>query len=204
MGISYRELSDDKPPSALRGTGFFMAPEVAWTPPDSTLSSDTLSTTLDAQISAIRPAITKAVDVWSLAVTLYCFLFGKFPFQTSSDGNDSHYHTRYMLFREICTADWTVPNKMGADGVPVPLGGRFSKDHNDVIFLLDCMLRKDPSLRISIDGVKCYPWVLQDIANPRQWLDSTTPPFSKPSPHWTRRVGHMILDLPLSLWSSCK
>lgn len=157
MGIAYRERSEDKPPSAFRGTGFFMAPEVAWTPPDNSLSSpsiDTLSTAIDIHISAKRPAVTKAIDVWSLAVTLYCFLFGRFPFQIPSDGNDSHYHTRYMLFREICTADWTVPDKMGADNVPVPTGGRFSKDPNEVIFLLDCMLRKDPNMRISIDGVK--------------------------------------------------
>jgi len=203
MGIAYRQQgSDDKPPSALRGTGFFMAPEVAWTPPDSSPSSDTLSTTIDVPVSAKRPKISAKIDVWSLAVTLYCFLFGKFPFQIPSDGNDSHYHTRYMLFREICNADWTVPDTMGADGLLVPPGGRLSKDRNEVTFLLDCMLRKDPNLRFSIDDVKCHPWVLEDIPNPRRWLDCTAP-ASKPQPHWVKRAGYRMLHFLMSLWSSC-
>ncbi|KAF9060102.1 kinase-like domain-containing protein [Rhodocollybia butyracea] len=141
-----------------RGTGYFMAPEVAWTPPDTTMSSpsiDTLSATIhtDAfQIPAKRPEITKAIDVWALGVTLYCFLFGKFPFQITSDGNDNQHHTRYMLFREICTSDWMIPDTMSANNLPT--GGRVAKTHSEVIHLLDCMLRKDPNTRIGIAGVK--------------------------------------------------
>ncbi|KIK67320.1 hypothetical protein GYMLUDRAFT_156564 [Collybiopsis luxurians FD-317 M1] len=134
-----------------RGTWYFMAPEVAGFPMDGT-SVDTLTSTGNAAVYPKRPIITKAIDIWSLAVTLYCFLFGKFPFQLSSDGNDSHYHTRYMLFKEICTQDWTVPDIMGADELPT--GGRVAQHQDEVIALLDYMLRKDPTSRISIDQVK--------------------------------------------------
>ncbi|KAJ4483313.1 other/CAMKK/ELM protein kinase [Lentinula aciculospora] len=216
----YREKNVLKPNPALftneeltkqRGTGYFMAPEVAWTPPDTTLSSpsiDTLSSTLHAdafQIPVKRPAITKAIDVWSLGVTLYCLLFGKFPFQIPSDGNDNHYHTKYMLFREICTQDWTVPDTMGSDSLPT--GGRAVKNRDEVIALLDSMLRKDPNSRIAIDCVKCHPWVLSDIPNPRDWLFLTSPCPPNQN-NWARQVGQKVLTLLPSMyssfWGSCK
>ncbi|KAJ3865643.1 other/CAMKK/ELM protein kinase, partial [Lentinula novae-zelandiae] len=216
----YREKTISKPNPTLftteeltkqRGTGYFMAPEVAWTPPDSTLSSpsiDTLSSMMHAdtfQIPVKRPAITKAIDVWSLGVTLYCLLFGKFPFQIPSDGNDNYYHTKYMLFREICTQDWTVPDTMGSDSLPT--GGRAATDYDEVIALLDSMLRKDPNSRIAIDCVKCHPWVLSDIPNPQDWLFLTSP-YPPKQNHWAKQVGRKLLTLLPSmynsLWGSCK
>ncbi|KAJ4002147.1 other/CAMKK/ELM protein kinase [Lentinula boryana] len=216
----YREKYVSKPNPTIftnaeltkqRGTGYFMAPEVAWTPPDNSLSSpsiDTLSSTMHAdafQIPVKRPAITKAIDVWSLGVTLYCLLFGKFPFQIPSDGNDNHYHTKYMLFREICTQDWNVPDTMGSDSLPT--GGRAVKNLENVIALLDSMLRKDPSSRITIGCVKCHPWVLNDLPNPRAWLYLTSP--SPPNQNnWAKQVGQKVLTLLPSmynsLWGPCK
>ncbi|EDR08829.1 uncharacterized protein LACBIDRAFT_162730, partial [Laccaria bicolor S238N-H82] len=44
------------------GTPSFLSPEVVWF------------------ADANRPPITKAIDIWSLAITFYCLLFGHTPF----------------------------------------------------------------------------------------------------------------------------
>ncbi|KAI3618619.1 transcription factor [Moniliophthora roreri] len=159
-----------------RGTCQFMAPEVAWIPPDDYVaSSETLgsSSTVQAytQIPHERPPITKAIDVWSLGVILYCFLFGGFPFQIPDDLSGNNHHNRFVLFKRICTLDWTPADFMGADSMPT--GGR--KGSDTVIALLDSMLQKNPRNRISVKDAKRHAWVLDDIARPEEWIRMTTP-----------------------------
>lgn len=100
-----------------------------------------------------RPPITEAIDIWALGVTLYCFLFGLVPFDSTSE---------YALFSIIPTEDFAVPDYMGADGLWT--GGRtaFKQAQNndvseevcEVLDLLERLLEKDPVKRIKLDVVK--------------------------------------------------
>lgn len=62
-----------------------------------------------------------------------------------------------------------------------PRGKDSSEDHETEIIpdelrdLLEKLLTKDPSERISIKEVKSHRWVLQGIANPMVWLENTDP-----------------------------
>jgi [calcium/calmodulin-dependent protein kinase] kinase len=100
-----------------------------------------------------RPPITKAIDIWALGVTLYCFLFAKVPFDSPSE---------FQLFQVIPNEDFQIPETMGADQMPT--GGRkgylrgphgqVTQEACDVIDLLDRLLEKDPLKRIALDDVK--------------------------------------------------
>lgn len=100
-----------------------------------------------------RPPITEAIDIWALGVTLYCFLFGRVPFDSSSE---------YALFTIIPTRDYEVPATMGADKIPT--GGRFaykngkenglSTEACEALDLLNLLLEKDPVKRIKLEAVK--------------------------------------------------
>ena len=46
---------------------------------------------------------------------------------------------------------------------------------DDLRNLLEALLTKDPTKRITIKEVKQHSWVLQDIVNPTTWLESTDP-----------------------------
>lgn len=103
-----------------------------------------------------RPPITQAIDVWALGVTLYCFLFGRVPFDSASE---------YALFNIIPREDYEVPETMGADR---------TRDE-DALDLLRQLLTKDPLKRISLDEVKRHPFVLRGIADKNAWLARTDP-----------------------------
>ncbi|TFK44794.1 kinase-like domain-containing protein [Crucibulum laeve] len=174
------------------GTPSFLAPEVVWFPPgtneheqprtslsQSSVKSDSSSATMGSStaIPLKRPPITKAIDVWSLGVTFYCLLFGRTPFNVPLSTNENVHHNEFMLYNQICTQDWTVPNTMGSEGLAT--GGRHPKDPFSegfvIIQLLDRMFQKNPRLRIHLEDVKRHPWFLQNIANPREWIRVTTP-----------------------------
>ncbi|KAI0312095.1 kinase-like domain-containing protein [Amylostereum chailletii] len=105
------------------------------------------------QVSAYsRPPITKAVDVWALGVTLYCLLFGELPFNPKQ-------RNEFQLYKVICTEDWDVPEKMGLDQLPT--GGRHQpvdpsrpSEGALIVSLLEKLLEKDASKRITLDEVK--------------------------------------------------
>jgi serine/threonine protein kinase len=164
-----RLLFDDSELCKTAGTPSFLAPEVVHEygsdlAPDSSLASlaDTArinvngdSSTTVQHVLPTRPPITKAVDVWALGVTLYGMLFGVVPFH--ADG--AH---EYMIYRMICTEDWTVPTTMGYDRVPT--GGRhpdLSADYPAegalVVSLLERLLEKDASKRATLAEVKVRP-----------------------------------------------
>jgi serine/threonine protein kinase len=151
------------------GTPSFLAPEVVWfadhgsklSPATSsdTLASMSSSATIQDGINSMprkRPPVTKAIDIWSLAVTLYCFLFGHTPFNVPASINANVYHNEFVLYKQICTQDWAVEDTMGADRAST--GGRHPRDQSSegfmIVGLLDRMLQKDPRSRVTLLEVK--------------------------------------------------
>ena len=157
----------------MAGTPSFLAPEVVWfvdnssdlspSPSYDTISPSSIGShsnqtqaTGPSIIPKKRPPITKAIDIWSLGVTFYCFLFGRTPFSVPESANDNVHHNEYVLYNQICTQDYPVDEYMGADCVPT--GGRQAKnassESSNVIYLLVSMLQKDPKQRTSLLEIK--------------------------------------------------
>jgi serine/threonine protein kinase len=157
----------------MAGTPSFLAPEVVWfvdkasdlspspsydTISPSSVGSHSNQTTGPSIIPKKRPPITKAIDIWSLGVTFYCFLFGRTPFSVPASTNENVHHNEYVLYNQICTQDWPVDEHMGADCIPT--GGRqvqaesASSVSSNAIYLLVRMLQKDPKQRISLSEIK--------------------------------------------------
>jgi serine/threonine protein kinase len=151
----------------MAGTPSFLAPEVVWfvnnpsdlspSPSYDTISPSSVgSHSNQTIIPKKRPPITKAIDIWSLGVTFYCFLFGRTPFSVPASANDNVHHNEYVLYNQICTQDYAVDEHMGADCIPT--GGRQAKNSSsegsNVIYLLVRMLLKDPKQRISLLEIK--------------------------------------------------
>ncbi|CEI88774.1 hypothetical protein RMCBS344292_03152 [Rhizopus microsporus] len=103
-----------------------------------------------------RPRISKAIDVWALGVTLFCFIFGQCPFTAS---------TEFELFDTIPTQPLTFPS---VDQV----GFQIDDDLKD---LLCKLLEKNPEKRITLDQVKTHPWVINGLEDPKEWLIRSNP-----------------------------
>ncbi|KAF9049824.1 kinase-like domain-containing protein [Panaeolus papilionaceus] len=198
------------------GTPSFLAPEVVWfsddgpkfspSPSYDTLTisstegqqSDTASSP-QIRMPKQRPPITKAIDVWSLGVTFYCFLFGHTPFTVPSSANENVHHNEFVLYHQICTQDWPADEYMGADRVAT--GGRHpgNKDSEGgaIIGILDKLLQKNPKKRLLLSEFKASSWILQDIANPREWshLSSYSESSGRPLSHWVRSASQKFLSL---------
>lgn len=154
------------------GTPSFLAPEVVWfsdsvpdlspSPSYDTISPSSIGSHSNQVIGQNtipkkRPPITKAIDIWSLGVTFYCFLFGHTPFSVPASANENVHHNEFVLYNQICTRDWAVDEYMGADCIPT--GGRQvqlqkSSGSENIIHLLVNMLQKDPKLRIALLDIK--------------------------------------------------
>uniref|UniRef100_A0A8C3AJW3 Si:ch73-62l21.1 n=1 Tax=Cyclopterus lumpus TaxID=8103 RepID=A0A8C3AJW3_CYCLU len=84
----------------------------------------------------------KALDVWAMGVTLYCFVFGVCPFMDERI---------LSLHQKIKTQPVELPD---AD---------ISDDLKDLLLK---MLDKNPETRISIPQIKVHPWVTRHGAEP--------------------------------------
>ncbi|EFI28144.1 other/CAMKK/ELM protein kinase [Coprinopsis cinerea okayama7 len=197
------------------GTPSFLAPEVVWFSDTLDLSSSasydvTLPTSFESpsdtvvgstfSMPKVRPPITKAVDIWALAVTFYCLLFGHTPFTgSSSSENDNPHHQEFMLYHQICNQDWTIDDVMGAERIPT--GGRRPRDATSdgylVVQLLEGMLQKDPRDRMPLSEVKKNPFILRDVYNAKDWLRLTAQESTESEPcyQWLKVAARKFVNL---------
>ncbi|KAF9349207.1 hypothetical protein BGX34_001975 [Mortierella sp. NVP85] len=111
---------------------------------------------VSTSVAGSRPPITKAIDVWALGVTLYCFVYGRCPFIAD---------TEFELFNIIPRRQPIFPDSVpGRDFVDPEL-----KD------LLARLLEKDVYKRITLKEVKEHPWVTVDLPDPVRWRIETDP-----------------------------
>ncbi|XP_019109912.1 calcium/calmodulin-dependent protein kinase kinase 1 isoform X2 [Larimichthys crocea] len=123
FGVSNQFEGNDALLSSTAGTPAFMAPE-------------TLSDT--------RKSFSgKALDVWAMGVTLYCFVFGKCPFIDE-----------YIL---------ALHNKIRTKPVDFPETPKISEELQTLILR---MLDKNPDNRITIPEIKMDQWVTQGGTDP--------------------------------------
>uniref|UniRef100_A0A3P9IPQ9 calcium/calmodulin-dependent protein kinase n=1 Tax=Oryzias latipes TaxID=8090 RepID=A0A3P9IPQ9_ORYLA len=85
----------------------------------------------------------KALDVWAMGVTLYCFVFGVCPFMDERI---------LSLHQKIKTQPVVIPER--AD---------ISDDLKDLLFK---MLEKNPETRITVPQIKVHSWVTRHGAEP--------------------------------------
>eukprot|EP01133_Synstelium_polycarpum_P012213 gene12213-14301_t len=94
----------------------------------------------------------QTVDVWSLGILIFEFLYGKSPFSNPTDENED------QIFDRIKKNDVKFPS-----GVPV------SQDAKDLIISL---LNSDPSKRITLAQVIEHPWIKKN-AHPQSLVPGT-------------------------------
>uniref|UniRef100_A0A673Z2Y7 calcium/calmodulin-dependent protein kinase n=1 Tax=Salmo trutta TaxID=8032 RepID=A0A673Z2Y7_SALTR len=123
FGVSNQFEGNDALLSSTAGTPAFMAPET---------------------LSDIHQSFSgKALDVWAMGVTVYCFVFGKCPFIDE-----------YIL---------VLHNKIRTKCVEFPESPEISEELKTLILK---MLDKNPDTRITIPEIKLDPWVTQDGCDP--------------------------------------
>ncbi|KAM4627727.1 calcium/calmodulin-dependent protein kinase kinase 1b [Polymixia lowei] len=123
FGVSNVFEGSDAHLSSTEGTPAFMAPEM---------------------MAECEQSFTgKALDVWAMGITLYCFVFGKCPF-----------YDEYIV---------ALHNKIKYEAVEFPETPAVSEDVKELIQL---MLDKNPETRITIPEVKVHRWVTQGGSDP--------------------------------------
>ncbi|XP_029373684.1 calcium/calmodulin-dependent protein kinase kinase 1b [Echeneis naucrates] len=123
FGVSNEFEGTDALLSSTAGTPAFMAPE--------------MMTEHEHSFSG------RALDVWAMGVTLYCFVFGKCPF-----------YDEYIV---------SLHNKIKNKPVDYPETPPISNELKD---LIGQMLHKNPEKRITIPEIKLHPWVTENNSNP--------------------------------------
>ncbi|XP_040842964.1 calcium/calmodulin-dependent protein kinase kinase 2 isoform X2 [Ochotona curzoniae] len=123
FGVSNEFKGSDALLSNTVGTPAFMAPE---------------------SLSETRKIFSgKALDVWAMGVTLYCFVFGQCPF---------------MDERIMC-----LHSKIKSQALQFPDQPDIAEDLKD---LITRMLDKNPESRIVVPEIKLHPWVTRHGAEP--------------------------------------
>ncbi|XP_037534896.1 tribbles homolog 3 [Nematolebias whitei] len=96
----------------------------------------------------------RAADIWSLGVSLYTMLIGRYPFQDTQPA---------ALFAKIRRGVFSVPNWLSSQAR----------------CLIGCMLRKEPAERLTASELLMHPWLTNPLvqhhnANKTQHNQSTT------------------------------
>ncbi|KAJ2881374.1 hypothetical protein IWW38_005807, partial [Coemansia aciculifera] len=135
--------------------------------------------------------ITPAIDIWAMGVTLYCLIYGRVPFQAS---------TEFELFNIIPRQPLEFPQHLeaiedcGSNSDPLLFnvqGGALDETlaaaakpvrkvplpppDADLCDLLSRLLDKDFRTRITIEEIKHHPWVVRDLDHPSNWAQETDP-----------------------------
>ncbi|CAG8488903.1 211_t:CDS:2 [Acaulospora morrowiae] len=155
--ISGASAQEDMDLVKTAGSPAFFAPELCY-PGDFSKDSVPVSTvnigTANSSPGRVqRPPVTKAIDVWALGVTLYCFIFGRCPFIADTEFE--------LFFHVIPRQELEFPSDIPID--------------NDLKDLLMRLLEKDQQKRITLEEVKKHPWVITDLPNPQKWREETDP-----------------------------
>ncbi|KAH7440414.1 hypothetical protein KP509_04G106000 [Ceratopteris richardii] len=82
----------------------------------------------------------KIADIWALGVTLYCMVFGCYPFIDD---------TLQDLYDKILHKELSLPDL----------------SNHRLAHLLERLLCKDPKMRISLEEVARHPWFLEDLGH---------------------------------------
>ncbi|KAK2847475.1 hypothetical protein Q5P01_010474 [Channa striata] len=122
FGVSNEFEGADALLSSTVGTPAFMAPE--------------MMTDQEQSFSG------KALDVWAMGVTLYCFVFGKCPF-----------YDEYIV---------SLHSKIKNKPVEFPEKPLISDELRE---LIEHMLDKNPESRITLPDIKLHPWVTENGLN---------------------------------------
>ncbi|XP_063820494.1 calcium/calmodulin-dependent protein kinase kinase 2 isoform X2 [Pseudophryne corroboree] len=123
FGVSNQFEGTDALLSNTVGTPAFMAPETL--------------------LETSRIFSGKALDVWAMGVTLYCFVFGQCPF----------------MDERILSLHGKIKNQP----LELPDQPEISEDLKDLVLR---MLDKNPESRISVPDIKLHPWVTKHGAEP--------------------------------------
>uniref|UniRef100_A0A3B4ZH31 calcium/calmodulin-dependent protein kinase n=1 Tax=Stegastes partitus TaxID=144197 RepID=A0A3B4ZH31_9TELE len=123
FGVSNEFEGTDALLSSTAGTPAFMAPE--------------MMTEREQSFTG------KALDVWAMGVTLYCFVFGMCPF-----------YDEYIV---------SLHNKIKNKPVEFPETPLISEELKE---LIERMLDKNPETRITIPEIKLHPWVTENGSSP--------------------------------------
>ncbi|KAF9344177.1 hypothetical protein BGX26_004697, partial [Mortierella sp. AD094] len=118
--------------SSASQTSFIISPPTPRTIPSTPTGTFSAGS---GQAYAPRPPITKAIDIWALGVTLYCFVYGRCPFIAE---------TEFELFNMIPRKQPSFPDSVPGRGYVNP----------SLKSLLSRLLEKDVSKRITLKEVK--------------------------------------------------
>ncbi|KAJ2336240.1 hypothetical protein GGI00_000945, partial [Coemansia sp. RSA 2681] len=131
--------------------------------------------------------ITPAIDIWAMGVTLYCLIYGRVPFQASTEFELFNIIPRQplefpqyleaiedssdplLLDVQCGTLDEASAAARPVRKVPLP------PPDADLCDLLSRLLDKDFRTRITIEEIKQHPWVVRDLDHPSDWAQETDP-----------------------------